>query len=148
MYIPLFNKTTYTFLSSLLEVDDLIKIAKDNNLKAIGICDDNMYGSLEFIKKCEVNNIKPIVGVDFKTRLLYAKNYQGYQNLLKLINIQSEKELSKEDFNNYKDNLICIPFGEIETEYETIFYPLNIENSNNQNVIFLPELLYKNKEDA
>ena len=58
MYIPLLNKTTYTFLSSLLEVDDLIQIAKDNNLNSIAICDDNMYGVMEFIKKCELNNIQ------------------------------------------------------------------------------------------
>ena len=92
MYISLYNKTTYSFLSSLLEVDDLIKIAIDNNLNSIAICDDNMYGVMEFITKCNINNLNPIVGVDFQDRLLFAKNYKGYLNLLKLISIQSEKE--------------------------------------------------------
>ena len=146
MYIPLYNKTTYSFLSSLLEVDDLIDIAIKNKLTSMAICDDNMFGVMEFILKCKKNNINPIVGVDFKNRLLFAKNYNGYLNLLKLINIQSEKELEDNDFNLYKDNLICIPFTEIKTKYENIFYPLNKLN-NNDDVIYINPLLYKEKND-
>ena len=78
-------KTTYTFLSSVIEIDDLINYAKSNNLDALFICDKNMYGVMEFILKCQSNNIKPIVGVDFDNYLLYEKNYQGYQNLMKLM---------------------------------------------------------------
>ena len=92
MYIPLYNKTTYTFLSSLLEVDDLIDLAKTNNLDSIAICDDNMFGVMEFIRKCEQNNLNPLIGLDLKSRLLFAKNYLGYQNLLKLATIKSERE--------------------------------------------------------
>ena len=33
MYIPLFNKSNYTLLSSLLKIDDLIEYAKKNNLQ-------------------------------------------------------------------------------------------------------------------
>ena len=147
MYIPLLNKTTYTFLSSLLEVDDLIEIAKSNNLNTIAICDDNMYGTMEFIKKCELNNLKPIVGVDFKSRLLFAKNYDGYSNLLKLINLQSEKELTEEDYNLYKSNLVCIPLTEITTIYEDTFYPVKNENKDQDNIIFINPLLYKEASD-
>ena len=78
MYIPLYNKTTYSFLSSLLSVDDLIKIAIDNNLKSISITDNNLFGAMEFIKKCQDNNINPLVGLDLEDRILYAKNYQRY----------------------------------------------------------------------
>ena len=148
MYIPIFNKTTYTFLSSLLEVDDLIKIAQDNNLNSIAICDDNMFGVMEFITKCNSNNINPIVGVDFKTRLLFAKNYLGYQNLLKLINIQSERELTIEDYNKYNKDLICIVLNKnIEVNYLDIFYPYDENNKDLDNVIYLPKLLYKNEFD-
>lgn len=123
MYIPLFNKTTYTFLSSLLEVEDLINIALENNLDSIAICDDNMFGVMDFIRCCEKNHIKPIIGLDLKDRLLFAKNYQGYQNLLKLVTIKTERELTKEDFLTYKDNLICIPLKDIDLIYEDIFNP-------------------------
>ncbi len=147
MYIPLLNKTTYTFLSSLLTVDDLIELAKNNNLQSIAICDSNMFGVMEFILKCQENNLNPLVGVDFKTRLLFAKNYDGYKNLLKLVSLQSEKELTKEDYDLYKNNLICIPLSEIENIYEDVFYPLNSDNKELDNVIYLKELLYKNEND-
>ena len=147
MYIPLFNKTTYSFLSSLLEVNDLIDIAIKNNLDSIAICDDNMFGVMEFIKSCESNNINPIVGLDLKDRLLFAKNYQGYQNLLKLTTIKSERELTNDDYLTYKDNLICIPFTDIDLIYEDIFYPLNEENKDKENVIYINKLLYKNEFD-
>ena len=143
MYIPLFNKTTYTFLSSLLEVEDLINIALENNLDSIAICDDNMFGVMDFIRCCEKNHIKPIIGLDLKDRLLFAKNYQGYQNLLKLVTIKTERELTKEDFLTYKDNLICIPLKDIDLIYEDIFYPLNEENKDLENVIYIKKLLYK-----
>ena len=148
MYIPLYNKTTYSFLSSLVEVDDLIKLAQENNLDSIAICDDNMFGVMDFIKKCEINHIKPIIGLDLSDRLLFAKNYKGYQNLLKLTNIKSERELSSDDYINYKDNLICIPLSDIELIYEEIFYPLNETNQGLENVIYIKKLLYKDKKDC
>ena len=148
MYISLYNKTTYSFLSSLLEVDDLIKIAIDNKLSSIAICDDNMYGVMEFITKCNINNLNPIVGVDFQDRLLFAKNYKGYLNLLKLINIQSEKELDDNIFNKYNNNLICIGLDiNKEYNYETIFYPYDEDIKDKDNVIYINKLLYKNKSD-
>ena len=53
MYIPLFNVTNYTLLSSLLKIDDLIDYTKNNNISTISITDTNMFGTMEFIKKCE-----------------------------------------------------------------------------------------------
>ena len=81
MYIPLYNLTNYTLLSSLLKIDDLLSYAKKNNINSIAITDTNMYGTMEFIKKCNSNNIKPIIGLtlileDFKIVCL-AKKYEG-----------------------------------------------------------------------
>ena len=81
MYIPLYNKTNYTLLSSLLKIDDLINYASKNNINSIAITDETMYGVQEFIKKCNSNNIKPIIGLDVILSdfniVLIAKNYQG-----------------------------------------------------------------------
>ena len=144
MYIPLYNKTTYSFLSSLLSIDDLIKIAIDNNLKSISITDNNLFGAMEFIKKCQDSNINPIVGLDLEDRILYAKNYQGYQNLLKLVTLKSERELTNDDFFKYKDNLICLPLKEIDLIYDTIFYP---NDNTKENGIYLNPLLYKEEKN-
>ena len=56
MQTPIYVKTVYSFLSSTITIDNLIKYAKDNNLTSLCICDDNMYGVMEFIKKCNDNN--------------------------------------------------------------------------------------------
>ena len=105
---PIYVKTVYSFLSSLITIDDLINLAKENNYQELCICDDNMYGVMEFISKCQDNNIKPIVGVDFNNYLLFAKNYDGYLNLIKLVTINSTREINNEDLLKYHNNLVLI----------------------------------------
>ena len=82
MYIPLFNKSNYTLLSSLLKIGDIIDYAKKTNISAIALTDTNMYGTMEFIKNCEQENIKPIIGLhiileDFTTVLYQTVIYRG-----------------------------------------------------------------------
>ena len=81
MYIPLFNKSNYSLLSSLLKIDDIIKYAKNNNISSISLTDVNMYGTMEFIKKCRENDIKAIVGLNVILEkyniVLLATSYQG-----------------------------------------------------------------------
>lgn len=144
MYIPLYNKTTYSFLSSVLNVDDLISIALNNKLPAIAICDNNLFGSMEFIKKCIANNLNPIVGLDLTDRILFAKNYSGFQNLLKLFSLKTKKELEEDDYLKYKDNLICIPLTNINLIYDTVFFP---NDDTKENGIYFKEMLYKEKND-
>ena len=134
--MPIYLKTVYSFLTSLITIDDLIDFAKTNNLTSLCICDDNMYGVMEFIHKCNDNNIKPIVGLDIGKALLFAKNYQGYQNLMKLATIKSERELELSDLIN--NSLSLIAFTN-EEEIKAIFednYPNNLR-----------KILCLNKED-
>jgi len=115
MFIPLYNKSNYTLLSSLLKIDDFISYAKNNNLKEMAITDSNMYATMEFIKKCEKNDIKPIIGLEVKldefTIVLYAKNYEGYKSLIKLSTIQNERQVELKDLEqNNKEVIAIIPF--------------------------------------
>jgi DNA polymerase-3 subunit alpha len=94
----------YSLLTALPKIPDLVKTAKALDMKALALTDNgNMYGAIEFIKECEKNGIKPIVGVDAyvairtrfdkqagidnsRTRLvLLAKNETGYKNLIELV---------------------------------------------------------------
>ena len=74
-----------------------------------------MFGTMEFIKKCEKVNIKSVIGleinlVDFKI-VLFCKNYKGYQSLIRLSTIQSERKVTLDDLNKYRDEVICVvPF--------------------------------------
>ena len=159
MYIPLYNKTTYTFLSSLLEVDDLIDLAKMNNLDSIAICDDNMFGVPEFYDECKKNNIKPIIGIeltiDNKKILLYAINNNGYKNLIKLSTLISERPLTKEDLIEYKEDiLLIIPYKYFDEEIYKIYtkhyigYSTLIEKEKiKEDKVFINDVSYLYKED-
>ena len=104
---PIYIKSVYSFLSSTITIDDMILFAKKNNYSNLCLCDDNMYGVMEFILKCQDNNIKPIVGIDLDGILLFAKDYDGYKNLLHLTKIKSEKKLNIDDYKKYCNNLVC-----------------------------------------
>ena len=117
-------KTTYSFLTSIIEIDDLINYAKSNHLDYLFISDNNMYGTMEFITKCISNNIKPIVGVSFTNYLLFAKSYLGYQNLLKLSTLQSTKNITISDLQEYHNDLICIMLSLENIDNLVVFFPI------------------------
>ena len=111
MFAPLYLKTNNSILKSLIKINELIDYAKKNDIKALTITDENMYGTYDFYKECIKNDIKPIIGLEIKIQekiVLYAKNYDGYRNLMKLSTIQSEREIEANELKQYSDNLICI----------------------------------------
>ena len=121
----LYVKTNYSLLSSLVSIDSLIEFALNKNLKTLAICDDNLTSTKEFYNKCINNNIKPVIGLDINYNenniLLYAKNYEGYKNLIKLSTIISERKITLDDLSNYNSNIIAIlPYKSIDN-YKEIF---------------------------
>ena len=120
MYTPLYVKTNYSLLSSLITIDNLINYLKQHNYSQIAITDNNMFGVMEFYKKCKNNGIKPIVGLEINlendTVLLYAKDYNGYKTLIKLSTIQASRKVEIKDIENYHDSIIgIIPFNSMNT---------------------------------
>ena len=71
---------------------------------------------MEFIKKCEKVNIKPVIGleinlVDFKIVLFYIKIIRDIKVLLGYQTIQSERKVTSDDLNKYRDEgTLCGPF--------------------------------------
>ena len=109
----LLTRTSYTFFNSLLKVDDIIKLSKDNNFSNAFLIDRNiMYGSMEFYLKCIKNNLKPIIGleVDYGNHksILIAKNIKGYKELISIsskINLNKDIDISnlnQEDIYTFK----------------------------------------------
>jgi DNA polymerase III subunit alpha len=162
MYLPLYVKTENSLLESMITIDALIDYAKDHNLKALSIADNNMYGAIEFYNKCIDNNIKPIIGyevtIDSNTFVLYAINYKGYKNLIKLSSLSYEKELQMEDIVLYKDDLLCIlPYKSYESydELVSIFKHIYVgyinefeKNKIKEKKVYFKKTLYLKKEDA
>ena len=58
-----------------------------------------MFGVMEFTQVCKKYNIKPIIGLELRINdslvLLYAKNIDGYKNLIKLATINSNEEFTR-----------------------------------------------------
>lgn len=81
-------KTSYEFLSSTILIPKLVKQAKALDASVLGIVDVNMHGAFQFYNACIKEGIKPIIGLSFTVEsneyLLYAKNLNGYQSLLKI----------------------------------------------------------------
>ena len=131
MFVPLYIKTNNSILSSLIKIDELISYAKKVGIKALTITDENMYGAYDFYKACKKNDIKPIIGLEVKikdTIILYAKNYDGYKNLMKLSTIQSEREITPLELKTYSSDLVCIlpynsnkHYSRLKNIFQTIF---------------------------
>ena len=164
MQIPLYNKSNYTLLSSLLKIDDLVSFAKKNNISHMALTDDNMFGTMEFIHKCEKENIHPVIGLHVLLEngdiLLYAKDYIGYQSLIKLSTIQNERKVEPIDLKNYSKNVICIvPFhskemlealGEIYIDIYLGYQNKKQETEallETKKIVFLQESLYLTTKD-
>lgn len=112
MYTPLYVKTEYSLLSSLISIDDLVKYLKKNNFSFCAIVDDHLYATMEVIHKFKANNINPIIGLEKKVNnkkiLLYAQNLSGYYNLVKLDSLL--EELTYDHLKTYASDLACVTF--------------------------------------
>lgn len=169
MYIPLWVKTDYSLLSSLVSIKKLIKKAKVNNIETLAITDQNMSGVMEFYNECIKNDIKPIIGFEVllkgkdeidKRILLYAINNDGYKNLIKLSTIQSERVVCGKDLVKYKDNIMCIvpyPSSSIYKDLKKIYKKIYIGFSNKKeennlngvkNRVFINEILFLEEDEG
>ena len=159
----LYVKSYYSLLSSLLSIDDIIDLnIKSGNNYAV-ICDNNMYGTMEFIKKCNQKEIKPVIGLELviedKIILCYAKDYTGYLNLAKLSTKANTSKVELNDINTYNESLIIVISYKDRELLELVTTPLiylgyKDEQEKNkaleitERVVLLKECLYKEKKDA
>ncbi|MBO5414667.1 MAG: DNA polymerase III subunit alpha [Bacilli bacterium] len=164
MYIPLYVKSNYSLLSSMLKIDDIISYSKNNNLEYATLNDTNMFAVREFILKCEKENIKPIISlavtIEDKEIVLFAKNYDGYKSLIKITTIKSKDNITLNDLkNNSNGLLVVIPCDFIDIYNELSFYEeiyLGYKNKKEEEkcrlitnkVVFFRECLYLNKTDS
>lgn len=161
-YIPLNIKTHYELLSSLIKIETLILFAKENQINALGITDSNMFSCMEFIKYCNENNIKPIVGIKINIEnlemILYAKNYNGYVNLLNIVSERNINGLNIDYIKERNNDLICVTNDAInylkyKEIYDTVYISYKtLEEKRNalletDKIVYMTEGLYINEID-
>ncbi len=123
MYIPMFIKTDYSILTSLLKINDLIPFLKEKGITTIGIVDDNLSYVMEYYNELKKNNIKLIPGLELfiedKPIYLYAKNYEGYQNLCYI----TSNPITIDNIKNNSSNLIMVLPYKSKDLYDTFNLP-------------------------
>ncbi|EEB36935.1 DNA polymerase III, alpha subunit [Anaerococcus hydrogenalis DSM 7454] len=124
--------TEYSLLDGFTKIDKLMEKLKEYKMNSCAITDHgNMYGVIEFYKKCQDNGIKPIIGCevyvsenDHKIKnpqnkryyhlILLAKNNKGYQNLIKIVSkaytegFYYKPRIDFEVLEEYKDDIIAL----------------------------------------
>jgi len=96
--------TQYSICEGALKTSDLAKYCKTNKIRAVGLCDsNNLCGALEFSESIAKSKTQPIIGTQINIEYkglsgkipLFAKDLEGYKNLIKL---------SSKSFLEIKDN--------------------------------------------
>ena len=111
--------TSADMLKSTIQLEQLIQKLKNNNAKAAAITNSRLYGMLPFWHELMKHHIHPVIGLSVNVQLennpvsivLYAKNNNGYENLLKISSALETRELTilpKKWMDAYKSGLIAV----------------------------------------
>lgn len=104
-FVHLHVHTQYSLLDGACRIKNLVKKAKEFNMPAVAMTDHgNLFGAIDLYSTAKENGIKPIIGCEayvlkdgtrfektpkkkgsISHLVLYAKNEQGYKNLMKLV---------------------------------------------------------------
>lgn len=134
--------TSADMLKSTIQLEQLTQKLKQNNAQAAAITNSRLYGLLPFWHALHEQQIKPVLGLTVNVQLesdivglvLYAKDYNGYGNLLKISSSIETREITvlpKRWLEAYNKGLIAVYKGESSTslmqltELQKIFGELN-----------------------
>ncbi len=131
-YINLKIHSQFSICEGAIKISKLASFCKENKITSLGICDkSNLSGALEFSQELSKHGIQPLIGTSIFLKeiidgkefygfiSLFATNYQGYKNLLKLssksyLNLKENDEypnISIELLEKYSDGLIIFVGG-------------------------------------
>lgn len=163
MYPLLYVKTTYSLLSSLVPIKKLISYCVMNHMETVAICDNNMFGVMEFLNACKKEGLHGVVGLELIFSdlpvLLYAKDYEGYQFLMKLSTIQSERKIEESDLRIGNSHVyMVLPFSSIalyeqfSKSYSVFLGYCSLEEEKvcstvSSDIVFLPKILYLEEKE-
>ena len=103
---------------SNIRLEQLVKKAVSERYGSLALTDSRLHGALRFYRLCQKAGIKPILGLQLKIESLvedtvgkiiaYAKNNEGYLNLLKLASISSYGNVPFEKLCSLQSELIIV----------------------------------------
>ncbi len=134
-FVHLHLHTEYSLLDGLPKIKDLVTTTKQLGMNSLAITDHGtMHGAIEFYQACHEQNIRPIIGMeayvskkdhtikekrigklrDANHLVLLAKDFTGYQNLMKLTSIAHlegfyyRPRFDKKTLQKHASGLICL----------------------------------------
>ncbi len=132
-YVHLHNHTQYSLLDGLTKLPPLFEYVKEAGMEAVAMTDHGtLSGAIEFYKEGKSSGVKPIIGLEaymasrslsdkeagkdkqYYHIILLAKDFQGYQNLMRLSTIAHlegfyyKPRIDRETLAKYSEGLICL----------------------------------------
>ena len=111
-WFPLKNFTHYSLLKGFSKPAELAKLCADKEYPACGIADyKSISGCVSFFQACKKAGIKPILGCSFDNTTVFAKNKEGWHDLISMVSLTDEdgnipKDIAKSIVT--KNNLIAL----------------------------------------
>ena len=103
-FIHLHNRSEFSLLSSALRINDIAKLAAENDMPAVALTDRmNLHACMRFYDACMRNGVRPIIGSEIAVEpfsqqisvdplspavydiVILAENNKGYEKLCELI---------------------------------------------------------------
>ncbi len=132
-FVHLHLHTEYSLLDGAIRIDKLVEKVKKMGMNAVAITDHgNMFGAVDFYKKCLAEGIKPIIGCEVyvapRSRfdkegkidtepnhlILLAMNNTGYHNLVKICSagytegFYYKPRIDMDLLKKYQEGIICL----------------------------------------
>ena len=143
-WFPLCNYTHYSLLKGFSKPRELAAKCVNNQYRACGIADyKSISGAVSFYKACVDNNIKPIIGCSFDGFSLFAKNKDGWLDLIEIVSsLDIDNDLDTIVLSSVckRKNLISVAKNELES-------PIKDEDFYTKSNALM-DIYYTNKEDA
>ncbi len=113
-------RTSADLLKSTIRIEELIPFLQQQEAKSCAIVNTKLYGLLPFVSQMKKAGIHPVVGLTIQLEIteeislplvLYAKNNQGYKNLLKVsssIAIRQQQTIPLRWLSAYANGIVCV----------------------------------------
>lgn len=119
-FVPLINRSAYTFASGTLTPEALAEACAGLGHAAAGLCDrDGLYGAVRFTKAAKAAGLKPLLGVEITepaerrggrsgggvrpaeaSLFAFARDFEGYSRLCRLV---TRRRLEPESFRRTEE---------------------------------------------
>lgn len=159
-------KSEYSFLDSVVRVDDYLKTAERLGFQQVGIADvGNNYAAYRFAKKALALGLQPLLAIELTFELgdlpipvnFLATNSQGYKNLLRILTMHNYGRTQFSEIVAHLAGLAMIvpeTYGnltELAAVHDEIFVGIDLQTPKNAHFLYpllaYPSVRYLTAED-